>query len=217
MLLRHPLQPLVFILVFICLSIYLFILSVMDPKAYWPPCEMFVGAAGVECAMSWSQCSILSTGHSAREFLWAEWRSITLCPLACPVKSTVIFIWGGVEVVVVVGERRGEGGLKSVETLKQQSPECWTIQANSDWTNSSTHFFFPFHFIVTFNTKWFLFGVGTKRENNGTKKNSRWGDDSRGWPALARLAGGTRELSRVWLRRTFGCLVVSLRKKFRID
>lgn len=26
----------------------------------------------VECAMSWSQCSLLSTGHSAREFLWAE-------------------------------------------------------------------------------------------------------------------------------------------------
>lgn len=32
----------------------------------------------VECAMSWSQCSLLSTGHSAREFLWAEWDSITL-------------------------------------------------------------------------------------------------------------------------------------------
>lgn len=26
----------------------------------------------VECAMSWSQCSLLSTGHSARELLWAE-------------------------------------------------------------------------------------------------------------------------------------------------
>ncbi|KAI9530530.1 hypothetical protein NQZ68_000020 [Dissostichus eleginoides] len=41
-----------------------------------PQCEMYVGAGGVEGAMSWSQCSLFSTGHSAREFLWAEVLSI---------------------------------------------------------------------------------------------------------------------------------------------
>lgn len=51
---------------------------------------MYVGTGGVECAMSWSQCSLLSTGHSAREFLWVEWESITLCPHICPLKTTVI-------------------------------------------------------------------------------------------------------------------------------
>lgn len=48
---------------------------------------MHVGAAGVECAMFPSQCSFLSTGHSAREFLWAEWESIALCPHICPLKN----------------------------------------------------------------------------------------------------------------------------------
>lgn len=63
-------------------------------RAWWcltPWCELYVGAGGAECAMSWSQCSLLSTGHSAREFLWAEWESFTLCPLVCPLKTTVIF------------------------------------------------------------------------------------------------------------------------------
>lgn len=48
------------------------IFALTDLMMYNPQCEMYVGAGGVECAMSRSQCSLLSTGHSAREFLWAE-------------------------------------------------------------------------------------------------------------------------------------------------
>lgn len=63
-----------------------------DLMMYNHQCEMYVGAGGLECAMSWSQCSLLSTGHSAREFLWADWECITLCPHICPLKNTVIFV-----------------------------------------------------------------------------------------------------------------------------
>lgn len=48
------------------------IFAIAGLMIYYPLCEMYVGAVGVECAMSWSQRSLFSTGHSAREFLWAE-------------------------------------------------------------------------------------------------------------------------------------------------
>lgn len=51
---------------------FFFSLLLMGLMMYNAECEMYVGAGGVECAMSWSQCSLLSTGHSAREFMWAE-------------------------------------------------------------------------------------------------------------------------------------------------
>lgn len=47
---------------------------------------MNVGAVGVERVMSWSQCSLLSTGHSAKDAVGCEWEITTLCLLVCPLK-----------------------------------------------------------------------------------------------------------------------------------